>query len=197
MVYSYQINGVVLQTGDIICTNNGKAEILPGQFWRLVGRLIPGEVDHVAIFTGPASRCVEAGALGVATFEVPDGVWDAGRMAFERGLLIDSFHGAVRPLDGVRCTEAEEEQMRERVASYCLAQIGKPYNLNFLESEIESAFYCSQLAYKAYQQIGINLNTGLALERVAGTNQIIFPQEIWSGFPHAAAAGQLEKHGNA
>ena len=65
--------------------------------------------------------------------------------------------------------------------------MGKPYNLNFLNAETEEAFYCSQLAYKAYQQIGIDLNTGLTMEQLPGTNAIIYPQEIWNGFSHRAA----------
>ena len=77
--------------------------------------------------------------------------------------------------------------MRARVAKYCRAQVGKPYNLNFPNAETEEAFYCSQLAYKAYQQIGVNLNTGLAMEQIPGTNTIIYPQEIWEGFSHRAA----------
>jgi len=77
--------------------------------------------------------------------------------------------------------------MRQTIAAYCLAQVGKPYNLNFLNAETEEAFYCSQLAYKAYQQIGINLNTGLAMEQLPGTNAIIYPQEIWNGFSHRMA----------
>ena len=74
--------------------------------------------------------------------------------------------------------------MRERVATYCLAQVGKPYNLNFLNAETEKSFYCSQLAYKAYQQIGIDLNAGLAMEQLPGTNAVIYPQDIWLAFSH-------------
>jgi len=77
--------------------------------------------------------------------------------------------------------------MRIKVASYALSQIGKPYNLNFLNSDTEESFYCSQLAYKAYQQVGIDLNTGLAMEQLPGTNAIIYPQEIWDGFSHRQA----------
>ena len=44
-----------------------------------------------------------------------------------------------------------------------------------------------QLAYRAYKQIGLDLNTGLAMEQLPGTNGIIYPQEIWNGFPHRAA----------
>lgn len=186
MIYTYQIEGIILQTGDIICTMNGKPDILPGEFWRLVGRLVPGDVDHVAIYIGPDGRCIEAGARGVITFDVPRGQWNTERMALQRGLLFDSFYGVVSPLDGLEAAENEEHDLRATVAAYCQAQVGKPYNLNFLNAESEMSFYCSQLAYKAYQQIGIDLNTGLAMEQIPGTNAIIYPQEIWSGFSHRA-----------
>jgi cell wall-associated NlpC family hydrolase len=183
-VYTYQINGMPVQTGDIVCTMNGKPEILPGEFWRLIGRLVPGDVDHVAIYLGPDGRCAEAGARGVITFDVPKGQWDTERMARQRGLLFDTFYGVVSPLDALGFLEDEERAMRLTVANYVLSRVGKPYNLNFLNAETEDAFYCSQLAYKAYQTIGINLNTGLAIEQMPGTNQIIYPQEIWDGFSH-------------
>ena len=187
MIYTYQIEGIALQTGDLICTMNGKPDILPGEFWRLVGRLVPGDVDHIAIYLGPNGRCVEAGAHGVIKFTVFNEEWNTERMARGRGLLFDTFYGVVSPLDGSGVSEKEEHKMRQIVAAYCLAQVGKPYNLNFLNAEIEEAFYCSQLAYKAYQQIGINLNTGLAMEQLPGTNSIVYPQEIWNGFPHRKA----------
>ena len=41
MIYTYQIEGIPVQTGDIICTMNGKPDILPGEFWRFIGRLVP------------------------------------------------------------------------------------------------------------------------------------------------------------
>jgi len=182
MIHHYQIDGLPLQTGDVICTANGKPDILPGEFWRLVGRLVPGDVDHIALYLGPDGRCIEAGGLGVVTFEVSDGLWQPERMMDERGQLVDTFYGVAAPL--LKVGEDERRNMRERIADYCLAQIGKPYNLNFLDPDREDSFYCSQLAYKAYQSVGIDLNTGMAMESVPGTNQIIFPQEIWSGSPH-------------
>jgi cell wall-associated NlpC family hydrolase len=184
MIYTYQINGMPVQTGDIICTMNGKPDILPGEFWRLIGRLVPGDVDHVAIYLGPNGRCAEAGAKGVITFEIPNGEWDTERMARQRGLLFDTFYGIAAPLDVLGYSEEDEIHLRMAIAKYVLAQVGKPYNLNFFNSETEEAFYCSQLMYKAYQTIGINLNTGLAMEQLPGTNQIIYPQEIWEGFSH-------------
>ncbi|HNH26862.1 MAG TPA: hypothetical protein PLR93_07580, partial [Anaerolineales bacterium] len=111
-VYSYQINGMSVQTGDIICTMNGKPDILPGEFWRLVGRLVPGDVDHVAIYLGPDGRCAEAGAKGVITFDVPNGVWNTERMARQRGLLFDTFYGVVSPLDVLGYMEEDEFHLR-------------------------------------------------------------------------------------
>jgi permuted papain-like amidase YaeF/Yiix C92 family enzyme len=184
MIYTYQIEGIALQTGDIICTMNGKLDILPGEFWRLVGRLVPGDVDHVALYLGPKGRCIEAGARGVISFDIPNGIWNTERMAFQRGLLFDTFYGVASPIDSLQISENEEIEIRSQMAAYCLTQIGKPYNLNFLNPETDEAFYCSQLAYKAYQQIDIDLNTGLAMEQLPGTNGIIYPQEIWNGFPH-------------
>jgi hypothetical protein len=192
MIHTYQIEGLTLQTGDVICTMNGKPDILPGEFWRLIGRLVPGDVDHVAVYLGPDGRCVEAGARGVITFDIPHEHWDTELMARRRGHLFDTFYGIVSPLDALEVTEDEQEEMRKRVAQYCLAQVGKPYNLNFLNAETEDAFYCSQLAYKAYQQVGIDLNTGLAMEQLPGTNAIIYPQEIWDGFSHRSAEGRLK-----
>lgn len=195
MVHTFEIEGLVLQTGDIICTMNGKPDILPGEFWRLIGRLVPGDVDHVAVYLGPGGRCAEAGSRGVITFESEPQTWDTERMARQRGLLFDTFYGVAAPLENLELSPADERQMRTAIASYCLEQVGKPYNLNFLNPETEQAFYCSQLAYKAYQRVGLNLNTGLAMEQLPGTNGIIYPQEIWGGFPHRAVRAPLAREG--
>jgi len=196
-IYTYQIEGIALQTGDIICTMNGKPDILPGEFWRLVGRLVPGDVDHVAMYVGPNGRCIEAGAHGVIKYTVFNGEWNTERMARRRGHLFDTFYGIASPIDGLEVSEEEQAEMRAQVAKYCLAQVGKPYNLNFLNAETEESFYCSQLAYKAYQQIGIDLNTGLAMEQLPGTNTIVYPQEIWDGFPHREAKRDLHPVGSS
>ncbi|MEW6403209.1 MAG: YiiX/YebB-like N1pC/P60 family cysteine hydrolase [Chloroflexota bacterium] len=188
MIHTTQINGLTVQTGDIICTMNGKPDILPGEFWRLVGRLVPGDVDHVAMYLGPNGRCAESGARGVVTFNV-HGDWESEHMMAQRGHLVDTFYGVAYPLAGRGISPELEEQIREDIAAYSLAHVGKPYNLNFLNAETEESFYCSQLVYKAYQRVGINLNTGLAMEGLPGTNLIVYPQEIWEGNIHRMAAG--------
>ena len=193
MIHTYTIDGVPFETGDVICTMNGKPDILPGEFWRLVGRLVPGDVDHVAIFVGPDGRCVESGTRGVIPFQLSHQRWDSAKMIAQRGLIFDEFYGAAYPLAGLELSEEEETGIREQIADYCLAQLRKPYNLNFLDPDREDAFYCSQLIYKAYLPFGINLNTGLAMEMIPGTNQIIYPQEIWSGCAHRMAESIARK----
>ena len=186
MVYTYTINGLLVQTGDIICPTDGEEGIIPGQFWRLIGKLVPGAVDHIAIYVGPRGRCVEAGAKGVITFEVEGNVWIAEEMREQRAQLIDTLYGVAYPLRDKGFSEEEETKIRSSVANYCLTQAvaNKPYNLNFLNSQTEDAFYCSQLAYKAYLPHGIDLNTGQGVPNIKGTSSIIFPQEIWSGCSH-------------
>jgi hypothetical protein len=182
MIYSYAINGLPIETGDLICTVNGGEE-LPGQFWRLIGKLIPGDVDHVAIYIGPEGRCIEAAAKGrVIMFNITDNIWNSEKLFAQRG-FIDSFYGIAYPLEGRNLSEQNIFDIRKSVASYCLAQAeaGKKYNLNFLDSSTEKAFYCSQLAYKAYLPHGIDLNTDIGMPNFPGTESIVFPQEIWNG----------------
>ena len=190
MIYEYEINKLPIRTGDLICTTDGNtAPDLRGQFWRLLGKLIPGEVDHIVIYTGPEGRCVEAGAKGkVITFDIGCNVWDSGKMMDQRWML-DTFYGIACPLQDAGITPAETSKIRESVAEYCLRQasLNKPYNLNFLDSATEDAFYCSQLAYQAYLKNGINLNTQRGIPEIPGTASIIFPQEIWSGCFHKRA----------
>jgi hypothetical protein len=188
MIHSYTLAGLPIQTGDILCTMNGKPDILPGEFWRLVGRLVPGDVDHVALYLGPGGRCIEAGALGVSLFEVQGDSWNTEKMAVQRGFLFDDIFGVAYPLEERGFLLEEQATIRQEVAAFCLAQVGKPYNLNFLDPNREDAYYCSQLVYKAYLTQGIDLNTGLSIESLPGANHIIYPQELWSGSAHKEIA---------
>ncbi len=99
-VHAYRIQGLEIKTGDLICTTDGGRTVGPGQFWWLVGKLIPGDVDHIAVYVGPQGRCVEAGAKGrVVAFEVAGETWDATAMLPFRGFE-DVLYGAAYPLAG-------------------------------------------------------------------------------------------------
>ncbi len=190
-VHAYQIDGLTMQTGDLICTSTTQGQsVFAGFLWRIFGMVIPGPVDHVAVYVGPGGRCVEAGAkLRVTTFDIIGNTWDELKMIEARGPLFDTLYGIAYPLAGRSLSGAEEARIRRAVASYCLrqAEAGKPYNPVFTESRTDEAFYCSQLAYKAYLEQGIDLNTGQGVPDLPGTDSIVFPQEIWIGCAHVRA----------
>lgn len=186
MVYEFEIKGMPVKTGDLISTADGGGPVFPGQFWRLIGKLIPGDVDHIAIYIGPNGRCIEAGAKGVISFEA-NSSWDPESMEEQRS-LIDKLYGIAYPLAGRQLDSDQENAIREKVAEFCIAQIGKPYNINFVDSATEDAFYCSQLAYKAYLKNCIDLDTGKGVRAIPGTESIVFPQEVWESCIHRSPA---------
>lgn len=183
---SFILEGVPLQTGDLVCTINGSETTLPGQFWRLIAQLVPGEVDHIIVYTGPEGRFVEAGPRGVNSFVIHEPIWDSPKMTSFRGPYLDTFYGVAYPLAKRGFSTAEERTIRLAVGRYCLqmASLHLPYNINFLDSKTERAFYCSQLAYLAYLPHGIDLNTGLGIPNLPGSESIVFPQEIWESCVH-------------
>jgi len=186
VIYSYSINDIPVSTGDIICVTDGGLPVLAGHFWHLIGKLIPGYIDHVAIYLGPGGLCVESGPKGVIIFNIENGCWDSLAMCKERHGMIDSFFGVAYPLKRDEHPDSEQVKIREKVAEFCLMQASarKPYNLNFLDSKRADAFYCSQLAYLAYLPWGVNLNTNVGIPDIPGTESIIYPQEIWDGCEH-------------
>ena len=105
---------------------------------------------------------------------------------FNQRLLIDQLYGIAYPLAERGLTLDQEETIRENIAAFCLAQVGKPYNINFLDPSTENSFYCSQLAYVAYLKNGIDLNSGKAVPEIPGTGSIIFPQEVWESSVHVS-----------
>ena len=183
MIYTFKIRSLAIQRRYYL-HDGWQIKILPGELSRFVGRLVPGDVDHVAMYTGPGGRCVEASSRGVTILDLPN--FDLARGTHDRptrdGVGYILWHRF--STGGHNSLKKREFHMRTSVAKYCTAQVGKPYNLNFLNAETEDAFYCSQLIYKAYQQVGINLNTGLSIEQLPGTNAIIYPQEIWGECMH-------------
>lgn len=185
-VASFSLYDLPLQTGDLVCTVNGTDSNLPGQFWRLIAQMVPGEVDHIIVYTGPGGRFVEAGPRGVNSFEISGKVWDANHMTDLRGPFLDTFLGVAYPLTGRGLSAEQEAEIRLAVGRYCLrkASISLPYNINFSNSKTEKAFYCSQLPYRAYLPHGIDLNTGLGVPNLSGSESIIFPQEIWESCVH-------------
>ena len=187
-IYTHNYNDLRVATGDVLCTQDGDEDSAFGRIWRLMGLLVPGEIDHTIVYLGPGGRCVESGGRGVITFEMPGDVWEA-QVLYSQRLLADSLVGAAYPLEGQGLAPEEEKRIRLGVAEYCLHQVecAKPYNSNFFDPQIDGAFYCSQLVYKAYLAQGIDLNRDAGVS--AGLlSKVVFPQEIWNGCVHRRVA---------
>lgn len=198
MIYTHQLNGLRVQTGDVICTSDGTFDSLYGRFWLLVGRTLPGDVDHCTIYLGPGGRCVEAGPGGVIVYEMPGDQWDAAPLAKQR-LFVDRLYGVAYPLANRGLSIAEEQRIRKAVAQYCLEQaaLKKPYNFDFFHPDKDNAFYCSQLVYKAYLEQGIDLQTSPASSASSPLcpmhllERIVLPEEIWESCVNCRWAEQI------
>jgi len=176
MIYEFTINGRKVKTGDVISTSDGTNSIF-SLGYRILGKLVPGDMDHSVLYVGPEGLCVEAGIYGVITFNAsPE--WDSEEMFAQRGLL-DTFRAASSVLKSRGLLETEENAIRIFVRAYALGCVGKPYNINFLDPDGERALYCSQLVYLAYKKVGIDLNVGKS--DIAGRwfDKVVFPQEIF------------------
>ncbi len=89
MVHVYEIAGLPVQTGDILCTTVGDEKLWPGLAWRAFGALVPGPIDHMALYVGPGGRCVESGPAGVVVYDLPGTagariLWSTGRGSYRR-----------------------------------------------------------------------------------------------------------------
>lgn len=186
-IHEFTLNGLKLRTGDLICTVDGDPSAGKGWFWRLVGWLLPGKVDHVVVYVGPGGRCIEAGAkLQVIAFDVPGPRWDAQVMEPDRNIL-DEMYGVAYPTARRGLSLEREIDVRQAVAAYCEAAVGKPYNIIFPAPQTEKAFYCSQLAYKAYQPHGIDLSVHGPDEDLPMDWAVVYPQHVWDSCRHKRA----------
>lgn len=175
MIYEFTINGRKVKSGDVISTRDGMNSIYSVGY-TVLGKLIPGDVDHTVLYVGPEGLCVEAGIYGVISFNAAH-EWSAMAMFEGRGLL-DTFHSASSVVGKLGLPVTEEDAVRSFVRAYALGCVGKPYNINFLDPDNERAIYCSQLVYLAYKKAGINLNVGKTGQQGKWFDKVIFPQEI-------------------
>lgn len=188
MLHTHHFDGLPLTTGDVLCTVNGAPGSLAGAFWRGVGALVPGQVDHVALYVGPGGDCVEAGVHGVIRYTMPGADWDAEAVRDTRGVL-DRLYGVANPLAGRGLSPDDDARIRRGVAEYCLAAAarGAAYNVNFFAADGDARFYCSQLIQRAYLEYGIDLNTNSGVPGGPVLGRIVFPEEIWNACVHSVS----------
>jgi uncharacterized protein YycO len=186
MIHTYTINGLLVQTGDILCTTSAQRGNVLSDPFCVVGILVPGKIKHVAVYVGPDGWCVEAGPRGVVAFNLQGETWRPERMVRQRGRLLGALYGVAYPLKGRGYSSKDLVAIRSQVAHYCLdqARARKPYNPNYFNAQTDAAFYCSQLVYKAYLPHGIDLNTEKGVPDIKAIHSVVFPQEIWSSCVH-------------
>jgi hypothetical protein len=191
VIYHYQLDDLWLTTGDLICTAAGGHRTALAHLLRPVEWCMLGVVKHVIVYIGPEGRCVEAGPRGVIDFWLTGNTWEVEGLCQQRGGLAGQLYGVAYPLVGTAYSRRERMRIRRAVAGYCLVQAAehKPYNWRFGNPEREDAFYCSQLAYKAYRPFGVNLNTERGIPPVPLLRSVVFPQEVWSGCAHRRSPG--------
>jgi hypothetical protein len=191
VIYHYQVEGLWLTTGDLICTTPGGRRNTIAHLLRPVEWCMPGVVKHVIVYVGPGGRCVEAGPRGVIAFELAGNVWEVASLREQRGGLMGQLYGVAYPLLGTTYSQHEGSRIRAAIAGYCLRQAAehKPYNWIVVNPEREDAFYCSQLAYKAYQPFQVNLNSERGIPDWPLLRSVVFPQEVWSGSVHRRVDG--------
>ena len=185
MLHDHTIDGLPVRTSDILCTRDGSDRSLYGRVWKAIGALVPGEIDHCALYLGPGSRFVEADARGVSVLEMPGANWDAHALVRER-LFLDSFVGVASPLTDRGLAPADEDRMREAVAAYCLQQVaaGRPFNFDLLDGTDPERAYCSQLIAEAYRSVGIELDSNIGAPSAAVFRHAVFPEELWNASTH-------------
>lgn len=185
MLHDHTIDGLPLRTGDILCLRNGSHRSMYGRLWQGIGALVPGEIDHCALYLGPGGRFVEANVFGVTVLDMPGDTWDAHVLVRER-VLLDILVGVAYPLANRDLPHAEETRIREAVAEYCLQQsaANRPFNFNLLDATDPERAYCSQLIAEAYRRVDIDLDSNLGVPTARIFKHAVFPQELWSGSPH-------------
>ncbi len=185
MIHDHTIDGLPVRTGDILCLRNGSDRSLYGRLWQGIGALVPGEIDHCALYIGPGGRFVEANVYGVTTLDMPGSSWDAHALVRDR-VLLDTLIGVAYPLANRQLPPADVDRIREAVAEYCLQQhaADRPFNFNLFNANNPASAYCSQLIAEAYRSVGIELdnNVGVPTHRIF--RHAVFPQELWNGNPH-------------
>jgi len=185
MLHEHQLDGLPLRTGDILCLRDGSDDGIYGTLWKGIGALVPGEIDHCALYVGPGGRFVEANVYGVSVLEMPGDTWDARALVRQR-ILLDTLVGVAYPLAGRGLPPDEEARIRASVADYCLAQAAahRPFNFDLLDATNAQRAYCSQLIAEAYRHEGIELDSNIGVPSARIFRDAVFPQELWNGCVH-------------
>ncbi len=69
-----------------------------------------------------------------------------------------------------------EQEKIDEVVEYAMSQIGKPYNNDYIIKSKEDSFYCSQIVYKSYLSVGLDIDSNTTSWDDHG---IVHPNDIY------------------
>ncbi|MGV1004078.1 MAG: YiiX/YebB-like N1pC/P60 family cysteine hydrolase [Candidatus Nanopelagicales bacterium] len=141
---------------------------------------------------GEGSRSGTSGDFWVSLMDRSGSIGFAGHAAIvstNSTVTIESFAKTASPInkDGVQKyantwgARTDVLMLRPRgatlkdftaAATYAEAQVGDPYNWNFLDKMTEKSFYCSQLVWRAW------LNQGIDIEKGSFPNGAVTPADL-------------------
>ncbi len=124
-----------IRKGDIILAGPGKEERRDKD---AICFLTRGPFHHslICVSEGPPPEFIDATGKGVTRTQWTY-FWGGGN------------YRIVRPTEGLPADQAKKAV--DAAVSYATNQLGKPYDCGFTDSDGDRAFYCSELAYKAYR----------------------------------------------
>lgn len=143
--YARLIRG--LQRGDMWVTTHNHDD-------DFIEEVTGGPFNHVLICVDPAVPGQFIEAIGVTA---GPGDTTADQVRWASGARYAEPDATVRVLRPAHLAGAREATAIDKAIAFSLAQLGKPYNFSFSDQDGgDKAYYCSSLAYRAFQAGGID-----------------------------------------
>jgi alpha-tubulin suppressor-like RCC1 family protein len=155
------LNVCDLQQGDVLLAHNG------GIYTAAQEALFDGYWGHAGIYVGDGVVVESYGSVNCG--DVNSFLCLGGNPGVQaRPMRLSSGESFSRAQNWAIMRPTATAQQKATASQYAIAQIGKGYNWNLVDKERTDAFYCSQLVWRAYQTVGIDLDSNLsALSAIA------------------------------
>ncbi|NLI78999.1 MAG: hypothetical protein GX442_21475 [Candidatus Riflebacteria bacterium] len=162
------------QRGDILLNGHKSAE---GQTNDMIAILTGGKYHHaVTVIDGPPAVFIEAVGL---TGSKEDPTSNRVRVSAWHEHLADwACWRLLRPTAGLPAAEAQKRI--DGAVAYLVGQLGKPYDYGFTNNDANRAFYCSELAWKAYHD-GASWTTFLPVKDAGRDRMVVALNAVIDG----------------
>jgi len=148
-----QLNTCDMQRGDILLSHR------LGALYVAQEALFNGYWTHAGIYVGEGLITESSGRIECSPWWQPWTCLSPQPGVETHPILESGFWDAT---DWAILWPSATVAQRDSAARYAMAQTGKPYNWDYLNKQTEDSFYCSQLAWRAYETQGIDLDSNLS-----------------------------------